>query len=175
MVKEATEKSDGAMINQGLEMMTAAIATIKVQPDMPETVTGTVVQAQAEGKPAQQMVAVALKLGSFMDAESFHKGSGSATIYRGPDGSYLLRLEDLAVTNGPDLHVILSPHASPDNPGDVKTAGYLDLGRLKGNRGNQNYEIPDDVEIGNFRSVVIYCVPFIVVFSVAMLDDLTTG
>ena len=175
MVKEATEKSDGAMMNQGLEMMTAAIATIKVQPDMPETVTGTVVQAQAEGKPAQQMVAVALKLGSFMDAESFHKGSGSATIYRGPDGSYLLRLEDLAVTNGPDLHVILSPHASPDNPGDVKTAGYLDLGRLKGNRGNQNYEIPDDVEIGNFRSVVIYCVPFIVVFSVAMLDDLTTG
>ncbi len=98
-----------------------------------------------------------------------------ATIYRGPDDSYLLRLEELAVTNGPDLHVILSPHESPERRNDVHMPGYVDLGKLKGNRGNQNYEIPDGVDITAFRSVIIYCKPFSVVFSVAELVDLGTS
>ena len=112
-----------------------------------------------------------LKVGEFMDADSIHKGSGTATIYRGPDGSLLLRLENFSVTNGPDLHVYLSPHRNPNRGGQVRTAGYVDLGELKGNRGNQNYPIPAGVDIGIQQSVVIYCVPFSVVFSVAMLED----
>ena len=116
-------------------------------------------------------VAVKLKVGEFMDQDSIHRGSGTAIIYRGPDGSLLLRLENFSVTNGPDLHVYLSPHHNPDRGGQVRAAGYVDLGELKGNRGNQNYAIPAGVDIGIQQSVVIYCVPFSVVFSVAMLQD----
>ena len=96
---------------------------------------------------------------------------GEATIYRGPDGSRLLRLENFSVTNGPNLHVILTPRQNPTNRNDVMAAGYVDLGKIKGNVGNQNYEIPDDVDISNIESVVIYCVPFSVVFSVASLQE----
>ena len=116
-------------------------------------------------------VAVKLKVGEFMDQDSIHRGSGTAIIYRGPDGSLLLRLENFSVTNGPDLHVYLSPHPDPDRGGQVRTTGYVDLGELTGNRGNQNYAIPAGVDVGIQQSVVIYCVPFSVVFSVAMLQD----
>jgi len=61
----------------------------------------------------------------------------------------------------------------PANSGQVKTEGYVDLGKLKGNRGNQNYPILPDVDIGTFNSLVIYCKPFSVVFSVASLADAT--
>ena len=116
--------------------------------------------------------AVKLKEGQFEDQDRVHKGSGTATIYRGPDGSYLLRLENFDVTNGPDLHVILTPKRDPDSHGDVNTSGSADLGKLKGNRGNQNYPIPADVDVAAQGSVVIYCVPFQVIFSVATLEDL---
>ena len=113
---------------------------------------------------------VALVTGTVMGADSFHRGTGTATIYRLEDGSRVLRLEDLDVTNGPDLHVLLSPVADPRNRDDVTADGYIDLGGLKGNRGSQNYDIPDDFVIGDELSVVIYCVPFHVIFSTATLS-----
>lgn len=116
-------------------------------------------------------VAVRLKAGEFRDQDALHKGSGQATIYRGPDGAHLLRLDDLDVTNGPDLFVLLSPHSDPNNPDEVKTEGYVNLGELKGNRGNQNYPIPSDVDVPSQGSVVIYCRAFSVIFSVAPLQD----
>ena len=133
-------------------------------PTAPPTPQSTVVTAAQPG-------VAKLKTGSLRDQDAFHKGSGEATIYRGPDGSHLLRLENLDVTNGPDLHVILSPNRDPKNQGDVKTTGYVDLGKLKGNKGNQNYPISDDVDIAIQGSVVIYCKPFHVIFSVATLED----
>ncbi len=111
-----------------------------------------------------------LKTGGFRDADSFHKGSGAATIYEGSDGARALRLEDFRVTNGPELHVIVSPSANPQNREEVTSSGYVDLGKLKGNVGNQNYTIPDNVEIPELGSVVIYCKPFHVIFSVASLE-----
>jgi hypothetical protein len=77
----------------------------------------------------------------------------------------VLRLEDLKVTNGPDLHVLLMV----DPEGRDKSQGYLDLGKLKGNIGNQNYPIPDDTDISIYNAVMIYCEPFDVVFSTAPL------
>lgn len=114
---------------------------------------------------------VKLFSGTFQDADRVHKGSGTATIYQGPNGSHVLRLEDFDVTNGPDLHVILSPENDPQSRDDVTSAGYVDLGKLKGNVGNQNYEIPNDVQIPESGSIVIYCQPFHVIFSVASLGD----
>jgi hypothetical protein len=114
---------------------------------------------------------VKLKAGSFRDQDSFHKESGQETIYRGPDGSHLLRIEDFKVTNGPDLHIFLSPHPNPTNLDELYTFGAVDLGKLKDNIGNQDYPIPEDVDVSIQMTAVIYCVPFHVFFSIASLDD----
>ena len=97
--------------------------------------------------PDRAGTALVLSKGTFQGADRFHQGSGEATIYRAPDGSHLLRLENFQVTNGPELHVILSPNPAPESRDDVHQPGYLDLGSLKGNVGNQNYEIPADVDV----------------------------
>ena len=123
-------------------------------------------EAAAQGMDS----AAVIKRGEFRDADSFHKGSGAAIIYRLPDGTHVLRLEDFRVTNGPDLHVLLVKHADPRGE-DVKAQGDVDLGKLKGNIGSQNYTIPNDIDPAALNSVVIYCKPFSVIFSVAPLSD----
>jgi hypothetical protein len=121
-------------------------------------------------EPMPEMVEpVVLVSGEIMGVDSFHQGSGTATIYQLDDGSRVLRLESLDVTNGPDLHVYLSPASGPQTSDEVTAPGYIDLGGLKGNRGDQNYEIPADYELPEELSVVIYCVPFHVIFSTATL------
>ncbi len=112
-----------------------------------------------------------ISTGQFVGADDFHQGSGSVGLYRLADGSHVLRFEEFEVTNGPDLHVLLSAHPKPENRSDVMQ-GYLDLGKLKGNIGNQNYEIPLGTDLSGFQSVVIYCQPFHVVFASA---DLSSG
>jgi hypothetical protein len=108
---------------------------------------------------------VALISGNFRDEDRLHKGSGKATLYRLEDASHVLRLEELNVTNGPDLHVLLMV----DPEGGDKSQGYLDLGKLKGNIGNQNYPVPSEADVGIYNAVMIYCQPFHVVFSTAPL------
>ena len=146
---------------EDVEMTMAVVAAMDDEPmmeSMPETM-----MTEEEGK------AVKLKEGGFRDADSFHRGSGQAVIYRAPDGIHLLRLEDLEVTNGPRLHVLLAVHGDPMKVSDIKDNGYHDLGRLKGNIGSQNYLVPDDVDVDAQMSVIIYCKPFSVIFSVAPL------
>ncbi len=159
------------MTRTGVEQTMAGIA--KVNLTMNESMPASMLVAKTTGATigTDTSSAVTVKSGSFRDADDFHKGSGRAIIFRGPDGSNLLRLEDLNVTNGPDLHVFLTPHESPDSRNDVNIPGHVDLGKLKGNKGNQNYEIPDDVDVASQGSVVIYCKPFHVIFSVAPLQD----
>lgn len=113
---------------------------------------------------------ISLSTGAFGEYDPVHRGSGSATIFELPDGSRILRFENFEVTNGPDLHVILSAN-EPSNIRTRPDEGYLDLGELKGNVGNQNYEIPADIDLSNFNYVVIYCEPFHVNFSFAELGD----
>ena len=123
----------------------------------------------SEAMPAEQRESLALLRGEFRDADSFHKGSGTATLYRLPDGALVLRFEEFSVTNGPDLRVLLSMHPDPETSAQVKEQGYVELAKLKGNVGNQNYEAP--AAAADYRSVVIYCRPFKVVFSVAPLSE----
>lgn len=120
---------------------------------------------------AQDLVQAA---GNFRDADSFHKGSGNAVIYQLSSGERILRLDDFRVTNGPDLRVLLVNTSNPESHGDLANAGYHELGKLKGNVGAQNYEIPDTVPLSDVESVVIYCKPFRVVFSVATLAKVET-
>ena len=105
---------------------------------------------------------VALVAGEFEDADASHQGSGTATVYELEDGSRVLRLEEFEVTNGPDLHVVLVPT-------DGSMGGSVNLGSLKGNIGDQNYDIPADVDVSDFGSVWIYCVAFSVNFAAAAL------
>ncbi len=112
-------------------------------------------------KPADEPVAVLR--GSFSDADGFHKGSGEATVYKLPDGSQLLRFEDFEVTNGPDLRVLLAVDGNPSQS--------IELGKLKGNIGDQNYQIPADTETAGYNSVIIYCKPFHVIFSTATFSQ----
>ena len=135
-----------------MAMMDAAAAD-EAMPAMPESAAPAVV-----------------KRGTFRDADSFHQGEGAATIYALPDGSYVLRFEDFRVTNGPDLRVLLATHPDPQGRGDVHSGEYVELGKLKGNIGNQNYPFPEGVSPSGYGSVVIYCKPFQVVFSVAALS-----
>ena len=157
MAMKATEAGSmaeaSAMAGEGVAMMEEAIE-----------------QSEMMAQPAASNQVEALAMGSFKDADAFHRGSGTATIYRTPDGSEVLRLEDLNVTNGPALHVVLSTHPDPERSQQVKQEGFVDLGDLKGNRGNQNYPIPAGVDTSIHKSVVIYCYPFAVVFSVATLE-----
>jgi hypothetical protein len=122
----------------------------------------------AEPMPETATESLAVKQGSFVDADDFHKGSGVATIYQQGE-EQVLRFEDFDVTNGPDLHVVLSRHPAPASSSEVGE-DYLDLGSLKGNQGNQNYIIPAGTDLSQYQSVVIYCVPFHVVFATATLN-----
>ena len=108
--------------------------------------------------------------GTFVDADSAHRGSGSALVYELEDGSRVLRFEDFEVTNGPDLHVLLVPTGEPISRELLGEVGYEDLGKLKGNVGNQNYDIPTGLDLEGAWTVVIYCDPFHVVFSTAQLS-----
>ncbi|MXX65922.1 MAG: DM13 domain-containing protein [Chloroflexi bacterium] len=113
---------------------------------------------------------VALLEGGFFGADAFHQGDGSATVYDLGDGSRVLRFEEFEVTNGPDLRVLVTPDPNPFDHAALVEAGYTELGRLKGNIGNQNYDIPPDVDTDSIGSVIIYCAPFHVIFAVAPLN-----
>lgn len=107
--------------------------------------------------------------GAFQSLE--HRTAGKASIIRLADGSFILRLDDLDTSNGPDLRVYLSTvPASDDWYAYGRTGTYLELGELKGNRGNQNYAIPAGTDLSRYRSAVIWCVRFRVGFGVAPLN-----
>ncbi|HEY0605786.1 MAG TPA: DM13 domain-containing protein [Herpetosiphonaceae bacterium] len=98
-----------------------------------------------------------------------HEGTGTASIYELPDGTRVLRLENFEVLNGPDLYVWLSTAADADNARTILDNPYAELGRLKGNQGNQNYELPADLDVSAFNSVTIWCRRFSVNFATAPL------
>ncbi len=152
-----------------VEKVMATMAKIKTE-DVQDSMGDLMMKATGSDSSNVSQLTI-LKTGSFLDADSVHKGSGMATIYQGPDGSRVLRLEDFDSTNGPDLYVMLSPTANPQSREELSSPGYVNLGKLKGNIGNQNYAIPDDVEIPAQGSIVIYCRAFHVIFSVASLQD----
>lgn len=101
-------------------------------------------------------------MGNFVDAgDGFHKAQGVAKVLNLADGKTFLRLENLKTTNGPDLYVYLSTGK------DV--SDIVNLGRLKGNIGNQNYEIPTATDLAKYNTVLIWCKAFSTLFGSAKL------
>jgi hypothetical protein len=106
--------------------------------------------------------------GTFHGSDDFHFGRGTARLIETAAGEYVVRLEDFAVRNGPDLYVYLSP----DPAGYAKDA--IELGRLKADRGNQNYAVPAGAldDPARAASVVIWCKQFSHLFATAPLSTI---
>ena len=144
---------------------------------LPAAATAAMQQAMSE--PPKQMsdaMPTAASAGSAQMIASgafynvVHEGKGKATIFKlATDARYVLRLEDFQVLNGPDLHVWLVPVDPVPNSVGTEIAGYIDLGKLKGNVGNQNYDLPANLDVKAIKSVVIWCQPFRVPFIAASL------
>jgi hypothetical protein len=100
--------------------------------------------------------------GSFVGVgDGIHDAQGIAKVIPIEGGSNVLRLEDLVVTNGPDLYVYLST--------DKSASDFVDVGRLKANIGNQNYPIPAGTDMTKYDTVLIWCRAFSVLFGSADL------
>jgi hypothetical protein len=111
---------------------------------------------------------VLIAQGNFVDGDRFHRGAGSVKLFAPPEGGYVLRFEEFWTTNGPDLDVLLSPAAAPASSAELGET--LNLGDLKGTLGDQNYTLPDDFDPTRYQSVVIFCVPFKIIFAMATLE-----
>lgn len=107
--------------------------------------------------------------GTFGEVDTIHKGEGQAVLARLPDGRYSLRFEGFRVTNGPDLYVYLSGHTAPRSSAQLHQIADLEVAVLKGNVGDQAYELPAVFDPARFKSVVVYCKRFTTVFSTAEL------
>lgn len=107
--------------------------------------------------------------GSFDRKDSIHYASGQAIITRQEDGSSILRLQDLAAANGPDLFVYVTEHPDPQNSEQLHQGGH-NLGSLKATTGSFNYTLDPAIDASKLKSVVIYCRAFSVIFSTAKLQ-----
>lgn len=100
-----------------------------------------------------------------------HSTSGRATVYE-EGGKRILRLTDFKTSNGPDVHVILvAAKDAEDDANFLKSnTERVELGKLKGNEGDQNYEIPNGTDLSKFQTVSIYCERFDANFGAAPLE-----
>jgi hypothetical protein len=99
-----------------------------------------------------------------------HGTEGVASIYQLADGAKALRLAGFQTSNGPALRVYLVAAEDARDNATVKKAAFIDLGALKGNKGDQNYAIPEGVDLSKYRAATIWCVRFGVNFGTAPLS-----
>jgi hypothetical protein len=109
----------------------------------------------------------ALASGSFHSI--LHPTQGTATIYRVGDGSRVLRFTNFSTSNGPDVHVYMVAANDANDAATVLQAGFIDLGSIKGNVGDQNYALGSDVDLSKYRAVSVWCKRFSVNFGTAPL------
>lgn len=142
---------------------------VQVDDEVPVAVT-PLPQPTGSATPEAPAGPVTLSGGAFISHE--HETTGSASIVENADGTTVLVLTDLATSSGPDVHVWLSAADVVEGIDGWFTAGgaaYLDLGPIKGNLGNQVYEIPAGTDLSLYRSVDLWCVQFAVSFGAAQL------
>jgi hypothetical protein len=108
-------------------------------------------------------------------AGQFHSGAhetkGMATVFQLADGKKTLRLTNFETSNGPDVHVYLVAAQDAKDNEEVTKAGFVDLGSLKGNIGDQNYDLPTNADLAKYRAVTIWCKRFSVNFGTAPLNS----
>ncbi|HET6797977.1 MAG TPA: DM13 domain-containing protein [Gemmatimonadales bacterium] len=129
-----------------------------------------VATAQSSGGTAAA-VDVALVSGTFHSVA--HETRGTATVLRLPDGSRILRFTDFTTSNGPDVRVYLVAATDAGDNATVKRAGFVELGKLKGTDGDQNYVVPAGLDLTKYRAVTIWCKRFSVNFATAPLTPIS--
>lgn len=138
--------------------LTPAAAIGSPSPTAATTTTSAAPPTAARPAPA------VISQGTWRDGAPGHNGSGIVKIIRTESGGLVLRVEEFAVTNGPDLFVVLSPDAQGYGEGS------LTLGGLKATDGSFNYEIPDGTDLSQYKSAVVWCRSAKVTFAYATLE-----
>jgi hypothetical protein len=105
-----------------------------------------------------------LAMGQLQRVDDLHRGMGPVSLIE-VDGKTFVRFEDVAIQNGPDLHVYLARGSG----GAYDGSRDLYLGALKATNGSFNYELPADARVAEYRSVVVWCRAFSVLFTWADL------
>jgi hypothetical protein len=162
----ATPPSDGGA---GSDDSVATTATVAAPTSAATPATAPVTTAAPPVTTAAPPAPAELARGEFMSRD--HGTSGVARVLELADGRRIVRLEALDTDNGPDLYVYLTSNPAS---GDESTFDddYVNLGRLKGNIGDQNYDLPEGTDLARFATVVIWCDRFDSAFGAA---DLTTA
>jgi hypothetical protein len=128
-----------------------------------ETTTTTTAPATTTTVPSGPVL---LGAGQFVGLAG-HSGTGDAGLFQNPDGSLVLRFENFDIQNGPDLEVYLVPGADQTSLSE----GSIHLGALKGNIGDQNYELPPGTELGpGAYTALVWCEAFSVEFVGATIE-----
>jgi Electron transfer DM13 len=124
--------------------------------------------ASTAGQASEAVAApVSILAGQFHSVA--HETKGTASVHDLGGGHRVLRLTDFATSNGPDVRVYLVAVRDASDNATVTKAGYIELGKLKGNQGDQNYEIPAGADLTKYRAVTIWCYRFSVNFATAPL------
>jgi hypothetical protein len=162
-----------AAVDESLDDAFATPSTVASDTTLPDSPTTTAPEATEPESPEPTTTTttttvpvgpIAETTGSFYGID--HRAEGTATVYES-GGERILRLEDdTDIQNGPDLYVWLVPTADYEGgtPGE-----YIDLGRLKGNVGGQNYDLPADFDPSGEWHVLVWCLRFAVPFAAAPL------
>lgn len=133
--------------------------------DVPATVATPTTSIEPASMPASSFAARVAFAGQFRGADDFHFGRGKALLIETAPGRYALRVEDFSVRNGPDLFVYLSPGEAGDDE------GALNLGRLKATDGAFNYDVPAGTDVSQYRTAIVWCRRFSVLFAAAPLME----
>jgi hypothetical protein len=143
-------------------MLEFAKINASIDESRPQTNHSLLLSSQQQTTPTGNESSDLLLTGSFIGVgDGIHDAMGIARVIPVGGGENVLRLEDLVVTNGPDLYVYLSIDKSASN--------FVNLGRLKANIGNQNYLIPAGTDMTKYDTVLIWCRAFSVLFGSADL------
>lgn len=153
----------GAVIGLGIVWWLASplFITNRVSEELPVATTSfaPIVSSEVVATPSVETIAQ----GTFTGFDSLHRASGNARLIRTNGKAYIRFEEDFTVTNGPDLFVHLGKNGKYD--------AEVNLGKLKGNEGSQNYEIPATINLDEYSEVWVWCRAFSVPFGKAVLVD----
>ncbi len=136
------------------------VAMAAMRPSAERRARGLSGEGPAEGR-TQASKPAELARGRFAGADG-HAGTGVATVVEQPSGERLLTFTEFDVDPGVDVDVFLSA-----DPGGIDDA--VELGDLKGNVGDQQYPVPEHVDLREHSNVILWCNPFTVRIAVAEL------
>lgn len=89
---------------------------------------------------------------------------GSWDIVERDGRTFIVFSDDFRAANGPDLKIFLSPKSVSEATGKTAVDGALNIGELKKTRGAQEYEVPADIDLSQYGSVLVHCEAFSVLW-----------